>query len=102
MHNVNIMSHRSQPVNRKLMDRSDVVLVMAEDHLAYLSENFPQHKDKIHLLRNYGRETPAEDPNVFDPIGSEAEVYELVFQDLEQEIARVVPFIINESMEKMW
>ncbi len=102
MHDVNIMSHRSQPVNRKLMDRSDLVLVMAEDHLAYLLENFPQHQDKIHLLRNYGREDPLEDPNIFDPIGSEAEVYELVFQDLEEEITRIVPFIINASMEKMW
>ena len=101
IHDINIMSHRSQPVSKKLMDRSDLVLVMAEDHLTYLTENYPQHKHKIHLLKNYGRETPVEDPNIFDPIGSEGELYEQVFQVLEEEITRIVPFIINASMDKV-
>jgi len=100
-HGINIMHHRSQPVTKKLLEKSDLALVMGEDHLKYINEKYPQFSEKVHLLRNYGRSEPAEEQNVFDPIGSEGEVYEEVFQLLETEMNRVAPFIVNKSMEKM-
>lgn len=102
MHEVNIMTHRSRPVTRKLMDRSDLVLVMAENHMEYFKENYPQYLEKIHFLKQYGRDDEVEDPNVFDPIGNDAEIYEAVFQDLEKEIIRITGMIINQSMDKMY
>ena len=102
MHEVNIMTHRSQPVTRKLLDKSDLVLVMGENHIEYFEENYPQYLDKIHLLKQYGRDDEVEDPNIFDPIGNDAEIYEAVYQDLEIEINRIVGMIINESMDKMY
>lgn len=100
-HDINIMHHRSQPVTKKLMERSDLVLVMGEDHLKYLNDKYPQFADKVYLLKNYGLQQPVENPNVFDPIGSEGEVYEEVFQILDGELKRVAPIIINKSMDKM-
>ena len=101
MHNVNIMHHRSQQVTKKLMDKSDLVLVMAENHMNYMHEKFPQHLHKVHLLKNFGNDDPPEDPNVFDPIGSDAEIYEEVFLGLEVEMDRITSMLINSSMDKM-
>lgn len=101
MHEVNIMHHRSQQVTKKLMDKSDLVLVMAENHMNYMREKFPQHMNKVHLLKNFENDDPPEDPNVFDPIGGDAELYEEVFLGLEEEMKRITTHIINSSMDKM-
>lgn len=101
MHEVDIMHHRSQQVTKKLMDKSDLVLAMAENHIVYLNEKFPQHAHKVHLLMNYENDNPPEDPNVFDPIGSDAEIYEEVFLDIENEMKRISPHIVNASIDKM-
>ena len=95
------MNHRSQPLSRKLVDKSDLILVMAENHYQYLTGKYPQFKDKVHLLKNYMREEPLEDPNVKDPIGGDIEMYEEVFADLQTEIQRVTSFIVNASFDKL-
>ncbi|NQS99319.1 MAG: low molecular weight protein arginine phosphatase [candidate division Zixibacteria bacterium] len=99
-HGINIMSHRSQPVTRKLMDRSDLILVMADNHYQHLIEKYPQHKHKIYHLKNYGMDEPVEDPNVVDPIGGEIELYEEVYEDIYREVRRIATYIVNASMEK--
>ena len=98
---VNIMNHRSQPLSKKLVDKSDLILVMAENHYQYLTEKYPQFKDKVHLLKNYMREELLEEPNVTDPIGGDIEMYEEVFADLQTEIQRVTSFIVNASFDKL-
>ena len=100
-HRFNIMSHRSQPVTRKLMDKSDLILVMADNHYQILMEKYPQHKHKIYHLKNYGREEPVGEPDVFDPIGGDIELYEEVFEDIYQEMTRIATFIVNASMDKL-
>ncbi len=101
-HRVSLMNHRSQPVTRKLMERSDMVLAMAEDHYEFLREKFPKFKDKVHLLKSYGRddELPPEQLSVVDPIMGNWELYEEVYQDIQAEMERITPLIINESMDK--
>ena len=99
-HGVNLMSHRSRPVSRKLMEKSDLIIVMAQNHYDILVKKFPKYKDKVHLLKNYGREEPLNDPEVVDPIGGDGELFEAVYQDINSESERIAPLIINESMDK--
>jgi protein-tyrosine-phosphatase len=99
-HSVDIIRHRSQPLTKKLLERSDLVLVMAQNHLQYIQEKFPQSAHKTHLLKNYGCSEPVAEADVVDPIGADGETYEAVYDDINNEINRITPFIIDNMMEK--
>jgi len=97
---VNLISHRSRPITKKLLERNDLIIVMAQDHYDFIAEKFPKYADKVVILKNYGREEPVEEPDIPDPIGAEGEVFHGVFQQLEEEAQRITPIIISESMNK--
>jgi protein-tyrosine-phosphatase len=98
---IDIISHRSQPLSRRLLDKSDLILVMAENHLEVIKKKFPQYLEKVFLLKNFSRIEPVEDPNITDPIGGELELFQEVYEDIYRELERITPTIINASMEKI-
>lgn len=62
---LDLSEHRSKPVTPRLLERSDLVVVMEKDHKEALLTEFPQMKDKIILLTELVGETNS---NVPDPV----------------------------------
>ena len=100
LNDINLMGHRSRPASRKLMERNDLIVAMAREHLDSLREKFPKYQDKIVLLKNYGREQPPEEADIMDPIGADGDVFRVIFSDIETEVKRIAPLIIASSMDK--
>ena len=61
---ININSHRSNQVNKELLEKSDLVLTMSKSHKKYLIHTYPFIKDKVFLLNEYayGKNSDIEDP----------------------------------------
>ena len=90
-----IGDHLSQPVTPDIMLRSDLVICMALDHFKYLTAHFPYFRDKICLLKQWGRETILTNPSIADPIGQDHEFFRRVYKESEQEIRRILPLIVR-------
>lgn len=91
---VDITSHRSQPVVPELIETSDLVLVMDQSHFDVLRRYFPDSAGTIFLLKTYKNEN-IKNPDVADPIGESYDFYKEIFDEINHEIDRVLPHILE-------
>ena len=77
---LDVSDHRSRGVTEELMERADLVLVMARHHAEELSAAFPRHADKVHLLS----EMVGKRYDISDPYGGTRLEYAYIAQELEE------------------
>ena len=85
--------HTSTGITAAIMNDSDLILCMSIQHKLDLVSIFPQHADKIFLLKEYSNETPEKRLSIPDPYGRKIEVYREVFREIASEIDRFFPEI---------
>ncbi len=78
-------NHSSQPVTRELLNWSDLILTMTEQHKRTLKADFPGIDDKIFTLKEYALDS-RDDLDVHDPIGLSVETYEQTLKEIEMYI----------------
>ena len=88
---LDIQSHRSQPVTPQLMAQADLVLCMETGHVRTLKRAYPEHKDKIFTLRQMVQKRGS----VKDPYGGSLRQYERMVAEVEDLIERGLPRIIS-------
>ena len=70
---IEMKEHRSQPMDRELVDKADVIVVMTSAHSDILLERYPDAEAKVVLLKSLD---PASDGgDLLDPIGLSLDVY---------------------------
>jgi protein-tyrosine phosphatase len=91
--NINLRSHRSQGVTPESVKNCDYILVMSSDHLDYFREHFPEHMDKVHLLRSFKRDDPLADElvSIADPVDAPLERFRDTRDMIQKEIMRILP-----------
>ncbi len=92
---VDCSGHAARVVTPELVRGADLVLVMEQFHLEEVLRRVPDAKDKVHLLKGYGRNPrePEAHQEVSDPIGKPLEVYEVCCTEIRGEIERVAKLI---------
>ncbi|MHB2148034.1 L-threonylcarbamoyladenylate synthase [Calditrichota bacterium LG25] len=93
---INISGHKAQTISARIMKESDLVIALAMNHYEFLRTHFPEHSEKIILLKSWRRPSPIVNPSVPDPIGHEQEFFDQVFNEIKREIKRISPFIFKE------
>lgn len=93
--NIEIKEHRSKILTKELIDWAELVLVMTKSHLKIVEENYPEAKEKIHLLLDY---TEYKNKDVADPFGGSIEEYERVKIQLEDAIFALLEKIDEEEI----
>jgi protein-tyrosine-phosphatase len=92
---VDLSHHRSQPVTPWLIGHSDLILAMDSSHVEALHRLDPQADVRVFLLKEYG--LPADHPGgilfVDDPMPGDDFTYTRVYQDLDEEINRLIPLL---------
>jgi len=84
----------SRPVTGALLDAATHVFAMTEEHLAVLQASFPQHEDKLFLVREFsGITDKRQGVNIPDPIGMGAAAYEEVAGILDAAIPAIIAYI---------
>jgi protein-tyrosine phosphatase len=93
---IDLSRHRSKPVDARLLERADLILAMAPEHVRWLRSARPDLAGRIRLLRPYclGLEDPAadEDPahQIPDPIGLPARAHQECVATLRSLLERLV------------
>jgi protein-tyrosine-phosphatase len=102
LRDVDLSSHRSRQLSQKLAEEADLILVMSQEHIESIKRADPKAQDKTYLLRVFpqlpSRSNEDQDPGVLfikDPIGCSREDYERSFLEIEKEIKRIFPEILN-------
>jgi len=112
--NVDLTQHRSRQLNKQILKRSDLILAMSDEHLEYIGKMDKNALGKTYLLKafspsrhqigeNQSASNKDESPGVLyieDPIGGTMDDYELCFLEIEKEIRRIFPELINLAGEK--
>jgi len=90
---VDISRHRSSALNDEMIGRSNIILVMAEEHLRDILRYFPASHEKIYLLKKYPVQSDdiKYEDSVPDPMGGTYEEYVSIFEEIEKEIKRIIP-----------
>jgi len=102
LRNVDLSSHRSRQLSQKLVEETDLLLVMSQEHIEYIKRADPKAQDKTYLLKVFPQLPPRsnedQDPGVLfikDPIGCSLEDYDCSFLEIKKEIKRIFPEILN-------
>ncbi len=95
---VDLSHHRSAMLTRTLLESADLILTMERMQLQYVRGMIPHQKDKVFLLKAFGRRSVEGD--VDDPMSRDVEAYEDCFATLQMEIARILPHIIRRATQK--
>jgi ribose 5-phosphate isomerase B len=97
IHGLDVSSHRSRQVTKEMLDQSDVVLCLAEDHKRLILSAYPKLHSKVFLLKQYSRNVSGEELSVTDPIGRPFDHYERCFRTIEEEVKRIASLLIREE-----
>ena len=100
---VDIKEHRSTPVTAYLLARSDMIITMDASHFRYLSNNFPQFKQRLFLLPLFGDGSVKlmrgfSSLNIADPYGKPAEEFRSCYRRIIRHIDFLVLEIANKSV----
>ncbi len=100
-----IARHQSQGVTAELVEDADLILAMANEHVDYLHENFPQYRENVFLLKRFARagneaEDDPDDGEIFDPIGSDKTTYRICARLIDEELERIMPTLVHFIQER--
>jgi low molecular weight protein-tyrosine phosphatase len=73
-HGIEISAHRGRQLTEDLAKQSDLILVMTQNHLDLLTQQFPMAKGKTWLLGHW------DNFEIADPYSEPHEAFETVFQ----------------------
>lgn len=94
-HDLDLNPHSSQPVDDKIMEKSDLVFALAQNHFVELNRRYPQHKNKIGLLKQWKRPYQISIPSIADPIGHSLTFFQGTYDEIYSEVKRVFPGILS-------
>lgn len=86
-HGVDVTKHRSRALTREVVEDSDLILVMGDNHLDRVRGLGGE--DRVALLTDYASGGAIVRP-ISDPFGSGLDVYRRTFAELTEEIGRAL------------
>jgi protein-tyrosine-phosphatase len=93
-HGTDLSTHRSRLLTRETVESADVVLTMAEQHLARVRELGGE--GKAFLLTEFASNGSTA-RSVSDPFGGDLETYRATYEELDREIRRAFDRLVPQS-----
>jgi len=86
---LNLLHHRARLLTPELIRHSDLILVMEHRHRDQVVAMAPEAAEKTFLLSAWA-EMPQTDKDIYDPIGSDYDYYEMTFYALQAMVQNLV------------
>lgn len=83
---VDILAHRSQPLNEDLINEADLIIAMTENHRQALLRQYPNSGDKVFTLGGLS-ELPSDIP---DPFGGSIDIYRKTADEIYKRVKAIV------------
>ena len=92
---IDISSHQARPLTEELVKEVDLILVMEWAHQHFIEHFLSSARDKVFLVKTFGKERVEGNIEIDDPIGGDLDFYRMCGQILKQEIERILPLILR-------
>jgi protein-tyrosine-phosphatase len=92
---LDLRPHRAQRLTAALLERADLILALDANELEAAQRMSPTAASRVHLLTDYGRETPSGE-GVPDPFGGSREAYEECLLRILENVQRIAPIVLRE------
>ena len=89
---INMSTHRSRAVDKDLIKKSDLILVMERLHEERIMRFAPEVKNRVFLLKEFAKIND-NNLNIEDPIGRPADFYAKTFATIKQAIERIAAIL---------
>lgn len=99
-HGFSLRQHTAEPLSEKLVKRADLILTMEQVHKDFILEKFPESKDKVFRLMEYGwqGEDKIETLNVPDPTGKNVADFKAFIETAHAEADRLVHELVHRQI----
>jgi protein-tyrosine phosphatase len=94
MWNADLSEHKSRELTRQLIERSDLILGMTEEHVREILRLNPEAGEKTFLFKNYPENSPHGE-GVADPIGQSLQKYNETFLEIGEYLGTFLPEIVK-------
>jgi len=84
---IQLVTHSTKQVNKKLVTEADLVLTMTNYHKQYLQEKFYNIKDKVYTLKEFAG--VGDNPDITDPYGLSLSVYRETREEIKSALKNV-------------
>ena len=98
---IDISDHYSQSLTSELVERADLILVLALEHHVYITSKYPESSGKTFMLKAFPDRDPSPELSVDDPIGADFEKYLSTYNEIKNELLRAWPAIKQRIDEKL-
>ena len=94
---IDVSGHMARSLTPEMVRHADLIFVMEPFQQEEVLRRLPEAKDKIHLLKAFGLSQSAQvgPPEIPDPIGKPAEVYESCLAMIREAIERVTQQLLS-------
>lgn len=99
---IDLSKHRSRRLIPEMIKQTDLILVMSPEHLDYINGIEATAGHKTYLLKLFPQTGPSSNKgpqggvfSIEDPIGGSPEDYQRSFGEIEKEIKRIFPKILD-------
>ncbi len=100
---VDISNIRSKPINRVLVEQSDLIFALSIDHLNFIQENFPSARHKSYLMKTFGKDRPTTiGDSIPDPMGFPFDFYSKTFSEIQNTIDEAFQMIVTMAEQKLF
>ena len=101
---IDISQHHAQELRVELINKADLILVMANEHKEYIHKEFPFAQNKTFLLKKFtlNNKTESNQKNernyeIIDPIGRKIEFYRIIARELKKNLEKILDNILEEN-----
>lgn len=99
---VDISTIRSKPINRVLVEQSDLIFALSIDHLNYIQENFPTARHKTYLMKVFGKDRGVTiSDSIPDPMGFSMDFYLKTYNEIHVTIDEIFQKIVAMAEQKL-
>lgn len=99
---VDLTQHRSKQLNKQILSKADLILVLSAEHMEYIRKLDKKALEKTHLLKTFPPTPSASNEDgkegvlyIKDPMGGSMDGYNQCFLEIEKEISRIFPELID-------
>ncbi|MCK9555345.1 low molecular weight protein arginine phosphatase [bacterium] len=79
---IDISSHKTRRLSQKIIDLSDIVIVMSDSHKREVEKKFKTGGKEVKLLKEFGESDNINSMDIRDPIGMPVDVYRACFEEM--------------------
>jgi protein-tyrosine-phosphatase len=93
---VDLSGHKAKRLSKKLVEWSELILVMEKSHKDELLTDFPEAADRTYVMRRFAR-FGSRNRGIADPYGLEYDAYRFCYLDIEDAILGLVDYLTDQA-----